>query len=120
MTVTSFKANDGQAGCAMGIAMTLVLLFGLLILFEFGGAAAGEYMGGYLIEKSLSVDNVVTAVAMSPDIRVVVVRGAGDKAFVSGADISQFKDRREGDGRDEGDENVATESLSQQRGGVGF
>lgn len=34
------------------------LLFGLLILFEFGGAAAGEYMGGYLIEKSLSVDNV--------------------------------------------------------------
>lgn len=34
------------------------LLFALLILWEFGGAAAGEYMGGYLIEKSLSVDNV--------------------------------------------------------------
>jgi enoyl-CoA hydratase/carnithine racemase len=27
-------------------------------------------------------------------IRVVVLRGAGDKAFVAGADISQFKDRR--------------------------
>ena len=27
-------------------------------------------------------------------IRVVVLRGAGDAAFVSGADISQFKDRR--------------------------
>lgn len=27
-------------------------------------------------------------------IRVVVLRGAGDRAFVSGADISQFKDKR--------------------------
>jgi enoyl-CoA hydratase/carnithine racemase len=27
-------------------------------------------------------------------IRVVILRGAGDKAFVAGADISQFKDRR--------------------------
>lgn len=34
------------------------LLFGLVMLWEFGTAAAGEYMGGYLIEKSLSVDNV--------------------------------------------------------------
>jgi len=30
----------------------------LFILWEFGTQAAGEYMGGYLIEKSLSVDNV--------------------------------------------------------------
>ncbi len=29
-----------------------------------------------------------------PAIRVVVMRGAGDKAFVSGADISQFEDQR--------------------------
>src|SRR2546429_8368078 len=27
-------------------------------------------------------------------IRVVILRGAGDQAFVAGADISQFKDRR--------------------------
>ena len=27
-------------------------------------------------------------------IRVVILRGAGDAAFVAGADISQFKDRR--------------------------
>ena len=27
-------------------------------------------------------------------IRVVVLRGAGDQAFVAGADISQFKERR--------------------------
>lgn len=40
-----------------------------------------------------------TAVAMEgyakdPAIRVVILRGEGDKAFISGADISQFKDRR--------------------------
>jgi enoyl-CoA hydratase/carnithine racemase len=29
-----------------------------------------------------------------PAIRVVVLRGAGEQAFVAGADISQFKDRR--------------------------
>src|ERR1700754_776632 len=29
-----------------------------------------------------------------PDVRVVILRGAGDKAFVSGADISQFEKPR--------------------------
>ena len=32
------------------------------------------------------------------DVRVVVVRGAGEEAFVAGADISQFEARRTGDG----------------------
>ncbi len=34
------------------------LIFGVVILIGFGGAAFGEYISGYLIEKSLSVDNV--------------------------------------------------------------
>ncbi len=34
------------------------LLFGLTVWWGFGGGAAGEYYSGYLIEKSLSVDNV--------------------------------------------------------------
>lgn len=34
------------------------LLFGLAVWWGFGGGAAGEYYSGYLIEKSLSVDNV--------------------------------------------------------------
>ncbi len=33
-------------------------------------------------------------VAADDAIRVVVLRGAGDRAFVAGADISEFKDRR--------------------------
>lgn len=42
------------------------LVFALFVWWEFGGGAAGEYMGGYLIEKSLSVDNVfVWAVILS-------------------------------------------------------
>jgi len=38
--------------------ISLGLIFSLFILWEFGTSAAGEYLGGYLIEKSLSVDNV--------------------------------------------------------------
>jgi tellurite resistance protein TerC len=34
------------------------LSFGVVMLLTFGGQAFGEYMSGYLIEKSLSVDNV--------------------------------------------------------------
>jgi enoyl-CoA hydratase/carnithine racemase len=36
----------------------------------------------------------VKELAADDAIRVVVLRGGGDQAFVSGADISQFKDRR--------------------------
>ena len=36
----------------------------------------------------------VADLAADPAIRVVILRGAGEAAFVAGADISQFKDRR--------------------------
>lgn len=46
--------------------IALGLSFGLVILFWQGGQAAGEYYAGYLIEKSLSIDNVfVWAVILS-------------------------------------------------------
>src|SRR5262245_26111003 len=32
--------------------------------------------------------------ARDPEVRVVILRGEGEKAFISGADISQFKERR--------------------------
>ena len=38
--------------------------------------------------------DVMTAHGADPAIRVVVLRGAGDHAFISGADISQFGERR--------------------------
>ncbi|RMF87359.1 MAG: enoyl-CoA hydratase [Nitrospinota bacterium] len=40
------------------------------------------------------IPGMVQELAEDDTIRVVILRGAGDKAFVAGADISQFKDRR--------------------------
>jgi enoyl-CoA hydratase len=47
------------------------------------GIETWQLMPGYV--KELAADDA---------IRVLILRGAGDKAFVAGADISQFKDRR--------------------------
>ena len=41
-----------------------------------------------------AVVTIFEAFEKDPDIRVVVMKGAGEKAFVSGADISQFEERR--------------------------
>ncbi|HEX2544460.1 MAG TPA: enoyl-CoA hydratase [Ramlibacter sp.] len=38
--------------------------------------------------------DAVTAFAEDPAIRVIVLKGAGEKAFVSGADISEFEEKR--------------------------
>lgn len=40
------------------------------------------------------IPDMVQDLSEDNEIRVVILRGAGDKAFVAGADISQFKDRR--------------------------
>jgi enoyl-CoA hydratase len=41
-----------------------------------------------------AIPKVLDRFAADPEIRVVVLTGAGDKAFVSGADISQFEKQR--------------------------
>jgi enoyl-CoA hydratase len=46
------------------------------------------------IETWQLMPDYVKDLAADEAIRVVILRGAGDKAFVAGADISQFKDRR--------------------------
>ena len=46
------------------------------------------------LEMNEAALKVVEAFAAAPDERVLVVAGAGGKAFVSGADISEFEDRR--------------------------
>ncbi len=47
-----------EATIESAVWISVGLSFGLVIAWAFGWAAAGEYYGGYLIEKSLSVDNV--------------------------------------------------------------
>jgi enoyl-CoA hydratase len=44
-----------------------------------------------------ALPEVARALDADPEVRVVVLRGAGDVAFVSGADISEFEESRTGD-----------------------
>jgi enoyl-CoA hydratase/carnithine racemase len=41
-----------------------------------------------------AIPKIIAAYEADPDIRVIVLAGAGDKAFVSGADISEFEEKR--------------------------
>jgi tellurite resistance protein TerC len=47
-----------EAAVESAVWIALGVSFTVIVGFAFGGTAAGEYMAGYLIEKSLSVDNV--------------------------------------------------------------
>ena len=46
------------------------------------------------LEMWQSLIEVLKAYASDADVRVIVLRGEGEKAFVAGADISQFKEKR--------------------------
>src|ERR1043165_9685069 len=46
------------------------------------------------LEMWEALATIVNDYARDPEVRVVVMKGAGDKAYVSGADISQFESRR--------------------------
>ena len=56
----------------------------------------------------LSMPKAIAEFNADPEIRVVVLQGAGEKAFVSGADISQFDTHRNSDSA--ADYNKATEA----------
>jgi tellurite resistance protein TerC len=47
-----------RAAIESAVWIGIGLAFGVFVALVFGGDAAGEYYAGYLIEKSLSVDNV--------------------------------------------------------------
>jgi tellurite resistance protein TerC len=47
-----------EAFIESGVWVACGLTFGIVVAIGFGGPAFGEYISGYLIEKSLSVDNV--------------------------------------------------------------
>lgn len=55
-----------EAGIESAVWISIGLAFTLVMWWWQGGGAAGEYLAGYLIEKSLSVDNVfIWAVILS-------------------------------------------------------
>ena len=45
-------------------------------------------------EMWLAVPKIIAAFEADPAVRVIVLAGAGEKAFVSGADISEFEKKR--------------------------
>ncbi|KAA9394998.1 TerC family protein [Kocuria coralli] len=47
-----------EAAIWSAIYVGAALLFGLFVLWEWGGTFAGEYYAGYITEKALSVDNL--------------------------------------------------------------
>src|SRR5262245_59146494 len=46
------------------------------------------------LEMWQALPGIVGALAADPSVRVLVLRGAGEEAFASGADISEFATRR--------------------------
>lgn len=57
------------------------------------------------LEMNKAVVHILDAFETSDEVRVVVMHGAGDKAFVSGADISEFEENRSSpEGRERFDE----------------
>jgi enoyl-CoA hydratase/carnithine racemase len=70
------------------------------LLVEVAGAVAVVTFSNPAKRNALSagmraaLPGALAGLQADPGVRVVVVTGAGDKAFVSGADISEFGDRR--------------------------
>ena len=46
------------------------------------------------MSMTMAMGDALEAYAHDPAVRVVILKGAGDKAFISGADISEFKEKR--------------------------
>ena len=54
-----------------------------------------ERMNAVTLEMWSAIPGLIAAFEEDPDVRSVVLRGAGERAFVAGADISQFAENRD-------------------------
>jgi tellurite resistance protein TerC len=52
------EPSTRESATWVAVWVSLALVFGVIVIFWKGGASAGEYFAGYLIEYSLSVDNM--------------------------------------------------------------
>jgi tellurite resistance protein TerC len=55
---SAHEVGTKEAAIESAVWISIGLAFGLVVWFLFSGQAAGEYYSAYLIEKSLSIDNV--------------------------------------------------------------
>ncbi len=61
-----------------------------------------EKLNAVSLEMWAAVPRIVSAFEADPDVRVIVLAGAGERAFVSGADISEFEAAARQRGGDQG------------------
>jgi tellurite resistance protein TerC len=52
------EVTTKEAAISSAVWVTIGLSFGVVVWLIWGGTAGGEYYAGYLIEKSLSIDNI--------------------------------------------------------------
>ena len=81
MTTTSPASTD----------MLLVEIAGPIATVTFNNPAKRNALSG---EIRAALPGVLTTLGSNADVRVLVITGAGDQAFVSGADISEFGQER--------------------------
>ena len=74
-----------------GTDKLLVEIDGTIATLSFNNPAKRNALS---LEMRSALPGALRALQRDEEVRVVVLRGAGDKAFVSGADISEFGERR--------------------------
>jgi enoyl-CoA hydratase/carnithine racemase len=74
-----------------GTDKLLVDVTGPVAVLTFNNPAKRNALSG---DIRAALPDVLTRLQADNDVRVIVVTGAGDKAFVSGADISEFAEQR--------------------------
>lgn len=74
-----------------GTDMLLVDVTGAIAVLTFNNPAKRNALSR---EIRAALPGALAALQSDPEVRVVVVTGAGDKAFASGADISEFGEQR--------------------------
>ena len=62
-----------EAGTESAFWVFCGLLFSLFFVWQFGGQAAGEYLGVYLTEKSLSIDNVFVWALLFSSMKIPLI-----------------------------------------------
>jgi len=84
-------STNSTARLETGTEMLLVEVTGAVAVVTFNNPAKRNALSR---EIRVALPGALAALQADPQVRVVVVTGAGDKAFASGADISEFGEQR--------------------------
>jgi enoyl-CoA hydratase len=84
-------APNSAGGHQTGTDKLLVHLSGPVAILTFNNPAKRNALSG---DIRAALPGALEALQADPQVRVIVVTGAGDRAFVSGADISEFGEQR--------------------------